>query len=61
MTPERYAWVADGLDPFLARGLVEIVGGRLVIVPDGLPYARTIAALFDPYRQDAARRFSSAV
>jgi len=61
LTPERYAWVADGLDPFLARGLVEIVGGRLVIVPDGLPYARTIAALFDPYRQDAARRFSSAV
>ena len=61
LSPERYQSVADGLDPFLARGLVEIVAGRLVIVPDGLPYARTIAALYDPYRQDAARRFSSAV
>jgi len=33
----------------------------LTILPGGLPYARTIAALFDPYRQDSARRFSSAV
>lgn len=27
----------------------------------GLPYARTIAAIFDPYRLQSQRRFSSAV
>ena len=49
------------LQPFLARELAEIDGARLRILPAGLPYARTIAALFDPYRQDSAKRFSSAV
>jgi oxygen-independent coproporphyrinogen-3 oxidase len=36
-------------------------GEELTIAPDGLPYARTIAAQFDPYRRDSQRRFSSAV
>lgn len=53
--------VQDGLDRFLGAGLASWKGGDLVIAPDGLPYARTIAALFDPYRREAARRFSSAV
>jgi oxygen-independent coproporphyrinogen-3 oxidase len=47
--------------PFIERGLATLEGGRLTIAQGGLPYARTIAALFDPYRQDSARRFSSAV
>jgi oxygen-independent coproporphyrinogen-3 oxidase len=51
----------DVLAPFLLRGLADLDAGVLTILPGGLPYARTIAALFDPYRQDSARRFSSAV
>ncbi len=55
------AEVSGRLAPFLARDLAVLDGNRLSIQPGGLPYARTIAALFDPYRQDSARRFSSAV
>lgn len=47
--------------PFIDRELAELDHGTLRLQPDALPYARTIAALFDPYRQDSARRFSSAV
>ncbi len=55
------AEIAQSLTPFLERGLAELSGETLRILPPGLPYARTIAALLDPYRQDSARRFSSAV
>ncbi|GGD73309.1 oxygen-independent coproporphyrinogen III oxidase [Croceicoccus mobilis] len=47
--------------PFSCRGLADITGDRLQITPDGLPYARTIAAQFDPWRKQSARRFSSAI
>ena len=53
--------VAAALAPFIARGLARWNDTVLQIQPGGLPYARKIAALFDPYRQDSARRFSSAV
>ena len=49
------------LKPFIAAGLCEITGNALTIPPEGLPYARSIAAQFDPYRQHSPRRFSSAV
>ena len=49
------------LAPFIERGLAALNGSRLAITPDGLPYARTIAALFDPHRAQSDRRFSSAV
>lgn len=49
------------LHPFIARGLARFDADRLILLPGGLPYARTIAALFDPYRQDSLHRFSSAV
>ena len=49
------------LAPFIGRGLVSLNVDVLRLLPAGLPYARTIAALFDPYRQDSLRRFSSAV
>lgn len=52
---------ASRLAPFIARELVRLDGAMLTIEPGGLPYSRTIAALFDPYRQDSVRRFSSAV
>ncbi|PNU03874.1 oxygen-independent coproporphyrinogen III oxidase [Novosphingobium guangzhouense] len=49
------------LRPYLDAGLCEMDGADLVINPGGLPYARSIAARFDPYRKDSLRRFSSAV
>lgn len=49
------------LEPFIRRGLAQVTGNLLQILPDGLPYTRTIAAQFDPYRQHSQRRFSSAV
>lgn len=58
---DRLAAMACMLAPFVTRGVAEIEGDTLRIPPRGLPYARTIAALFDPYRQDSLRRFSSAV
>lgn len=53
--------LAPRLAPFIERGLASLEGDILAITPDGLPYARSIAAQFDPYRQDSQRRFSSAV
>lgn len=51
----------ERLRPFLDRGLATIEAGRLRLPDYGRPYARVIAALFDSYRQPAARRFSSAI
>lgn len=53
--------VGGALAPFHERGLIDLTDDRLEIRPEGLPYARSVAALFDPYRQDSPRRFSSAV
>ena len=47
--------------PYFDAGLCDGDGADLVILPEGLPYARSIAAHFDPYRKDSLRRFSSAV
>ena len=55
------AEVAPKLLPFVARGLASIDREWLCIEPDGLPYTRTIAALFDAYRTVSPRQFSSAV
>lgn len=51
----------SALEPFIQRELVSFDGNRLTIHPEGVPYARTIAAVFDPYRQASLVRFSSAV
>ncbi|MFZ1743565.1 MAG: oxygen-independent coproporphyrinogen III oxidase [Pontixanthobacter sp.] len=51
----------ERLAPFIEAGVCRFEGGELVILPHGLPYARGIAATFDPYRQSAPRRFSSAI
>lgn len=53
--------IAAGIRQFVDHGLAEIDGDWLRITPDGLPYARTIAALIDPYRQANGRSFSSAI
>jgi oxygen-independent coproporphyrinogen-3 oxidase len=49
------------LQPFRTRGLVEFARGTLRITPQGLPYSRVIASMFDSYRQPDLRRFSSAI
>ncbi len=53
------AW--DRLSPYVEAALCEVGHGTLSIRPGGLPYARSIAACFDDYRQHSPRRFSSAV
>ena len=53
--------VAAGLAPFLDRGLVALDGNLLVPTASTRPYARSIAAQFDPYRAGGGSRFSSAV
>lgn len=49
------------LTPFLDRGLIRIDGDTLSPTEASRPYARSIAALFDPYRAATPQRFSSAV
>lgn len=55
------AEVSERLCPFIARGLVSLGENRLTLEAEGLPYARTVAALFDPFRQKTTRKFSSAI
>lgn len=55
----REAWPM--LQPYIDAGLCQATSDSLVILPSGRPYARSIAARFDPYRKDSLRRFSSAV
>ena len=59
--PDFGAEALPALQAYFDAGLCEMDGADLVIAPDGLPYARSIAARFDPYRRDSLRRFSSAV
>ena len=49
------------LAPYAETGLCEVEGEYLAIADHALPYARSVAAAFDPYRQHSPRRFSSAV
>ncbi len=51
----------DRLQPFAERGLATLDGMTLSITPDGLPYARVIASLFDGYRAETQYRFSTAI
>jgi oxygen-independent coproporphyrinogen-3 oxidase len=53
------AW--SRLATYAEAGLCHFASGELRIDEDALPYARSIAACFDPYRQHSPRRFSSAV
>ncbi|MEZ0495646.1 oxygen-independent coproporphyrinogen III oxidase [Sphingomonas sp. IW22] len=49
------------LVPFEAAGLVRWAGTRLTLDSTALPYARSIAATLDAYRQPGSARFSNAV
>lgn len=49
------------LTGFEDLGLVRMEKGGIALTPQTLPYARSIAACFDPYLQPAEERFSHAV
>jgi oxygen-independent coproporphyrinogen-3 oxidase len=61
LPPVLLAGAQDRLTPFIDAGLAHLHADRLMIRPGGLPYARVIAALFDRYRAEASRTFSSAI
>ena len=61
IAPDMLGGVSERLAPFLDAGLAQLDQGKLTILPDGLPYARVIAALFDTYRAHTKRKFSSAI
>ena len=61
LSPGLLSEVQHRIAPFSAAGLAHIDDNRLTIRPEGLPYARVIASLFDAYRQTGHRRFSSAI
>jgi oxygen-independent coproporphyrinogen-3 oxidase len=51
----------EPLEMFTQKGLAVLDGARLQVTHDGLPYARTIASLFDRYRATLQAQFSNAV
>jgi len=53
--------MVERLAPFLDRNLASLEQGGLRITPDGRPYGRVIAALFDRYRVEQGQRFSTAI
>lgn len=53
--------VRQRLQPFVAAGLVSWQGRRLQLAPGAMPYARSIAAVFDMYRAGSAVQLSRAV
>ncbi len=61
VSPCLLAEVKQRLAPFMARDLARLDGHELVITPEGLPYARVIASLFDRFRAATTQGFSSAI
>ncbi|MBB4838566.1 oxygen-independent coproporphyrinogen-3 oxidase [Sphingomonas kyeonggiensis] len=53
--------IRERLAPFEEYGLIAWAGTRLLLDRGALPYARSIAATFDPWRAASTTRFSSAV
>jgi oxygen-independent coproporphyrinogen-3 oxidase len=51
----------SALEPFLALGLAARSGALLLPTASSRPYARALAATFDPFRAAHAQRFSNAV
>ncbi|PKB25520.1 oxygen-independent coproporphyrinogen-3 oxidase [Novosphingobium kunmingense] len=61
LTDDLMGEIAPRLQPFIDQGLVTSSKGWVVLAPDGLPYARTVAALLDRFRAGSPRQFSAAV
>lgn len=60
LPPDVLEDAGEGLLPFVERGLARIKGTRLTLAPHSQPYHRSIAALFDRWR-NGGHQFSSAV
>tara|TARA_R110000782_G_scaffold167129_3_gene259081 strand:- start:1518 stop:2837 length:1320 start_codon:yes stop_codon:yes gene_type:complete len=52
---------SEGLEEFARRGLISTASGSLRLKPDAAPYARTIAALFDPRLARKTGSFSAPI
>ena len=61
LSADEVSAMADRLSPYTKRDLIAWEGGTMTLTHDARPYARTIAVQFDPYRDHAAPRFSSAI
>lgn len=58
----RDRWqIREALRSFERAGLISWNHWELRLQPDGLPYARSIAAAMDPWRKESAVQFSTAV
>lgn len=55
------ARIETALAPFEKAGVIQRQGSMLLQAAASAPYLRSIAALFDPYRDAAPNRFSSAI
>lgn len=53
--------MCDRLAAFRSRGLIDWVDGKIAIHPQGMPYSRWIAALFDAYRPSPTRLSTVAI
>lgn len=61
LEPGLLAETYPALQPFIAAGLCTLENDILTIARRALPYARSLAARFDAYRQLAPGKFSSAI
>ena len=61
LSPCVMAWARNRLAPFIERDIARIDAMRVTINPAGLPYARVLASLFDAYREQSLRQFSTAI
>lgn len=57
----RYVVEMELLRPFVAEGLVTVSDGVVALTQAGRPFVRLAAKVFDAYRREEARGFSSAV
>lgn len=62
VAPDLMQDALERLRPYIEPDLARIEANSMLVIPHhALPYARSIAAAFDPYRQHSPRRFSSAI
>jgi oxygen-independent coproporphyrinogen-3 oxidase len=55
------ASIAEQIEPFRIRGLLNMKRNRISLCDNALPYARSIAACYDSFRPQGTKRLSSAI
>ncbi|MEZ5654704.1 MAG: oxygen-independent coproporphyrinogen III oxidase [Sphingobium sp.] len=61
LPPDLSPMQKERIEEFACRGLVSTTAGMLHLKPAAMPYARTIAAIFDPRLESKMGRFSAPV